>query len=156
MSIAIAETLIAKQLWTKEVLADSFVIAFQRDPREGYASGFYHFLCQVEDGAQFLAIIKPDSDKSGAAMRAAPIGILPTVKAVMQASMTQAVITHNTPDGINAAIAASLMSHYFIYQLGAKRQLREFLETLTENGFIPFVYRGCRYGCGDRSGGGFL
>ncbi|MEH2258198.1 hypothetical protein [Nostoc sp.] len=33
-----------------------------------------------------------------------------------------------TPDGINAAVAAALMSHYFIYRLGAKRKLGEFLE----------------------------
>ncbi len=46
--------------------------------------------------------------------------ILPTPERVIKATTIQAAITHNTPDGINAAIAAALMSHYFIYQLGTK------------------------------------
>ena len=61
-------------------------------------------------------------------MRAAPIGIYPTPEKVIEAATIQAAITHNTPDGINAAVAAALMSHYFIYRLGAKRELGLFLE----------------------------
>ncbi|MDZ8067752.1 MAG: ADP-ribosylglycohydrolase family protein [Nostoc sp. DedQUE08] len=72
--------------------------------------------------------INPDSDKSGGAMRAAPIGIYPTPEKVIEAATIQAAITHNTTDGINAAVAAALMSHYFIYRLGAKRKLGRFLE----------------------------
>ncbi|WP_375467316.1 ADP-ribosylglycohydrolase family protein [uncultured Nostoc sp.] len=128
MSIAIAEVIVAQAAWTPEVLADSFVRAFKRDPREGYARNFYHFLVRIQDGQEFLTEIRPDSDKSGAAMRAAPIGIYPTVEKVIQATTIQAAITHNTPDGINAAVAAALMSHYFIYRLGAKRKLGQFLE----------------------------
>lgn len=128
MSIAIAEVIVAQAGWTPEVLADSFVRAFKRDPREGYARNFYHFLVGIQDGQEFLTEIRPDSDKSGAAMRAAPIGIYPTAQKVIQATTIQAAITHNTPDGINAAVAAALMSHYFIYRLGAKRKLGQFLE----------------------------
>ncbi|WP_390842906.1 ADP-ribosylglycohydrolase family protein [Nostoc paludosum] len=72
--------------------------------------------------------MRPDSDKSGAAMRAAPIGIYHTPEKVIEAATIQAAITHNTPDGINAAVAAALMSHYFIYRLGPKRKLGKFLE----------------------------
>lgn len=129
MSIAIAETLVAHEPWTPEVLADRFVTAFKRDQREGYARRFYEFLLRIQDGRQMLDEINWTSDKSGAAMRAAPIGVLPTVEKVIEASRIQAAITHNTPDGINAAIAASLMSHYFIYQLGSKRALGQFLES---------------------------
>lgn len=128
MSLAIAETLVAQEPWTRETLAERFVTTFKRDPREGYASRFYQFLLQVEDGQQFLEGINWTSDKSGAAMRAAPIGVLPTVEKVVEATRIQAAITHNTPDGINAAIAAALMSHYFIYKRGSKRDLGEFLE----------------------------
>jgi hypothetical protein len=60
------------------------VPAFKRDPREGYAGRFYDFLRRVRDGAQFLAEIQPTSDKSGAAMRAAPIGVYPTVDEVIK------------------------------------------------------------------------
>ncbi|MBH8563511.1 ADP-ribosylglycohydrolase family protein [Nostoc sp. CENA67] len=128
MSIAIAEVIVAQLPWTPEVLADSFVRAFKRDPREGYASRFYDFLVEIQDGEEFLDRIRPDSDKSGAAMRAAPIGIYPTPEKVIEATTIQAAITHNTPDGINAAVAAALMSHYFIYRLGPKRKLGQFLE----------------------------
>ncbi|MEH1938334.1 MAG: ADP-ribosylglycohydrolase family protein [Nostoc sp.] len=128
MSIAIAEVIVAQAAWTPEVLADSFVRAFKRDQREGYSRNFYHFLLEIQDGEEFLTKINPDSDKSGAAMRAAPIGIYATPEKVIEAATIQAAITHNTPDGINAGVAAALMSHYFIYRLGAKRKLGQFIE----------------------------
>lgn len=128
MSLAIAETLVEREPWTPEVLAHRFVTTFKRDPREGYSSRSYNFLLQVQDGQQFLSGITWTSDKSGAAMRAAPIGIFPTIEKVIKAATIQAAITHNTPDGINAARAAALMSHYFIYKLGSKKELGKFLD----------------------------
>ena len=63
MSIAIAEMVITDlsqtEAWTEENLAKRFVRAFKRDPRTGYASGFYGFLLKIEDGTQFLAEIRP-------------------------------------------------------------------------------------------------
>jgi ADP-ribosylglycohydrolase len=129
MSLAIAETLVTQEFWTPEVLADRFVTTFKRDQREGYAKRFYQYLLQVQNGQQLLEGINWTSDKSGAAMRAAPIGVLPTVERVIEATTIQAAITHNTEDGINAARAAALMSHYFIYQLGSKKNLGQFLES---------------------------
>lgn len=128
MSLAIAEVLISGQPWTEPVLADAFVRVFKRDQREGYAGKFYQYLCSVENGEQFLAGINWHSDKSGAAMRATPIGLLPDIEQVMDYARIQARITHNTPDGIRAAIASALMAHYFCYQLGAKADLGQFLE----------------------------
>jgi ADP-ribosylglycohydrolase len=127
MSLAIAQAIVAQEPWTPEVLATRFVETFKRDPREGYASRFYQFLLKIRDGREFLEAINWTSDKSGAAMRAAPMGVFPTVEKVIEAATIQAAITHNTPDGINAARAAALMSHYFIYQLGPKRELGKFL-----------------------------
>lgn len=129
MSLAIAEAIASGIPWTPEALADKFVEAFKRDSREGYSSKFYQYLLKIEDGREFLANINWTSDRSGAAMRSAPMGVLPTIEKVIEAATIQAAITHNTPDGINASKAAALMSHYFIYQLGEKRQLGEFLET---------------------------
>jgi ADP-ribosyl-[dinitrogen reductase] hydrolase len=128
MSLAIAEAIVSGEPWNPALLAHKFVEVFQRDPREGYASGFYHFLLHVRDGEQFLRDIKPDSDKSGAAMRAAPIGIYPTLSLVIERCRIQAALTHNTPNGINAAVAAALMTHYFLYNLGPKKELGTFLE----------------------------
>jgi ADP-ribosylglycohydrolase len=127
MSLAIAEALVEGRPWTKAELAEKFVAAFKRDPRKGYARSFYEFLQDMSDGTEFLERIRPDSDKSGAAMRAAPIGVLPSISDVRQYAKVQASATHDTPDGIAAAQAAALMSHYFLYNLGPKAALGEFL-----------------------------
>jgi len=128
MSIAIAEVIINDLPWTKEVLASSFVDAFKRDQREGYASGFYQFLCNINNGQEFLDRIRPNSDRSGSAMRAAPVGIFPTIDEVLEKCTLQAAITHNTPDGIAAANAAALMVHYFLYDIGPKDHLGSFIK----------------------------
>jgi ADP-ribosyl-[dinitrogen reductase] hydrolase len=128
MSLAIAEAIVSGESWEPAMLARKFVEAFKRDPREGYATSFYQFLQRVQDGDQFLREIKPISDKSGAAMRAAPIGIYTPLALVIEHSTIQAVLTHNTPAGIDAAVAASLMAHYFLYNLGPKQELGRFLE----------------------------
>ena len=128
MSLAIAEAIVSGEPWKPALLADRFVKVFHRDPREGYATGFYHFLARMRDGEQFLREIKPVSEKSGAAMRAAPIGIYPTIPLVIERCTIQAALTHNTSKGINAAVAAALMTHYFLYRLGPKSELGIFLE----------------------------
>ncbi|MEM0978802.1 MAG: ADP-ribosylglycohydrolase family protein [Cyanobacteria bacterium P01_H01_bin.58] len=127
MSLAIAEAIVSGDPWTRQNLAHRFVTVFKRDEREGYARGFYAFLQATKDGDNFLANIRPNSDKSGAAMRAAPIGTFSTVSTVIERCRLQAALTHNTPDGINAAIATSLMSHYFIYKVGPKSELPAFI-----------------------------
>jgi ADP-ribosylglycohydrolase len=127
MSLALAEVLVAGALWTPEVLAAKFVEVFKRDPRPGYAGRFYGFLQQVQDGAQFLAEIHADSEKSGGAMRATPLGVLPTVAQVLEYARIQAAITHNTPNGIAAAQAAALLPHYFLYRRGPQADLGRFV-----------------------------
>lgn len=132
MTLAIAESMVSGEDWTPQNLARRFVDVFKRDPREGYASSFHAFLRQIKDGDEFLEKIIPNSDKSGAAMRAIPIGIFPTISEVIEKSRIQSAITHNTPDGINAGIAAALMAHYFLYDFGAKRDLGKFIEAHVE------------------------
>src|SRR5262249_37447960 len=66
--------------------------------------------------------------RSGAAMRAAPLGVLPTVAEVAEKCRVQAVVTHNTPDGVSAALGAALMTHYFLYEFGPKQWLPMFLQ----------------------------
>lgn len=127
MSLAIAEAIVEGRPWTKAELAEKFVAAFKRDPRQGYPRSFYLFLQDVQDGTEFLERIRPDSDKSGAAMRASPIGVLPRIGDVKQYAKVQASVTHDTSDGITAAQAAALMSHYFLYDLGPKAALGQFL-----------------------------
>lgn len=129
MSLAIVDAMLSDEPWTPLLLANHFVNAFKRNPREGYASGFYAFLQEVQSGEEFLAKIRPDSNKSGAAMRAGPLGIYPTIVEVIDRTALQAAVTHNTPGGKQSALAAALMTHYLLYRLGPKAQLGEFLQT---------------------------
>jgi ADP-ribosyl-[dinitrogen reductase] hydrolase len=128
MTLAIAELMVEDTAWTPRNIAQKFVECFKRDMREGYAGSFHGFLRQVRDGEEFLARIRPDSDKSGAAMRAAPLGIYPTIKEVLERCEVQAAVTHNTPDGIHAACAAALLTHYCLYDLGALPDAGKFIE----------------------------
>lgn len=66
MSIANAEVICTLD-FDQAALAQAYVACFKRDQREGYAGGFYRFLVEVKDGAEFLERIKPNSDKSGGA-----------------------------------------------------------------------------------------
>jgi ADP-ribosyl-[dinitrogen reductase] hydrolase len=136
MSIAIAEAIISGERWTPAMLARRFVEAFKRDPREGYARGFHAFLQEMQDEQEFLERIQPDSDKSGAAMRACPIGIFSSIGTVVERAQVQAALTHNTPGGIDAAIAAALMTHYFLYRLGRKADLGKFLASMVPGPWI--------------------
>jgi ADP-ribosyl-[dinitrogen reductase] hydrolase len=131
MSLAVAECLLANGPdAAARNYAHHFVEAFKREaePREGYASAFQAFLIEIVDTDDFLARIRPESDKSGAAMRAGPCGLLGSVKAVMDAARVQAAVTHDTPDGIAAAQAAALMVHYGAYRLGARSELPALLD----------------------------
>jgi ADP-ribosylglycohydrolase len=140
MTLAIVESLLSGEAWTAENLAARFVAVYHRDPRPGYASRFYSFLQNVHSGAEFLATIRADSDRSGAAMRAAPLGVLPSIDEVMERCRVQAVVTHNTPAGIDAALAAALMAHYCLYQIGPKQWLPMFLENhVPGQWLIPWV-----------------
>ena len=115
MSLALAEHMVENRPWTREAVAESFVSTFHRDPRDGYARGFQKFLESVHSGEEFLERIKPHSDKSGAAMRAAPLGWIDDVDLLKERCELQARLTHDTPDGVAAALAVSLTAHFFIY-----------------------------------------
>ena len=127
MSLAIVELLVDRVEWNAPNIAEYFLKCFHRDPRDGYAGGFYKFLCKTKSAQTFLDNIRPDSDKSGAAMRAWPIGVLSDLQRVIKFARLQAAVTHNTPGGINSAVASALMTHYFLYALGSKQQLPQWL-----------------------------
>jgi len=128
MSIAIAELIIEDGVWSAENIAHKFVEVFHRDIRPGYARGFFKFLQSVKSGKEFMANIRPDSDKSGAAMRAGPIGLFPTIDEVLSRARIQAKVTHNTKNGITAAQAAALMVHYFFYRQGSRQDVGKFID----------------------------
>ncbi len=139
MSLAITEAIVANDPWTPIALANRFVNAFKRDPREGYAQRFHTFLSRIPDAEAFLRFIEPSSDKSGAAMRAGPIGVFPTIADVIERATMQARLTHDTADGIRAAVAAALLTHYGLYRHGPRTQIAEFLEAhITGNWSEPW------------------
>lgn len=127
MSIALAELIVSGEEWSRENIAKYFVDVFKRDIREGYASRFYDFLLKVKDGDDFLKNIRPESDKSGAAMRAGVVGLFSDIDEVIEKTTIQAQVTHNTKGGINSAVAAALMVHYFYYKKGTVSELQDFL-----------------------------
>lgn len=142
MTLAIAELLVSSSSWTPSNLASGFVDAFHRDPREGYAGRFYGFLQEVHTGPEFLARIKPDSDKSGAAMRAGPIGLLPSVAEVLHFADVQARVTHNTLDGVASAQAAALAVHYCHYNLGPVSTVGSWIDSQLPVGGWAKTWRG--------------
>ena len=94
--------------------------------------GFYKALQSAKKGKEFVARLNADSDRSGAAMRAGPIGIYPDIKEVLTKSEQQARLTHDTIGGVRAAQAASLLVHYFAFEKGPKKEVGKFLENLVE------------------------
>lgn len=107
MSVAVAEALMGSEAPGALEFAEAFARAFHRDPRQAYARGFYEFLQSAPDGEAFLRGIRPDSDRSGAAMRACPVGLLGSVERVLEAAAIQARVTHDTPEGIASAQAVA-------------------------------------------------
>lgn len=129
MSVANARVLIRNDpQFSPLMFADEYVREFERGGRrKGYAAGFQNFLeKEASSGETFLKRICPASCKNGAAMRSAPIGVLPDVKTVLSAAETQAKITHDTPDGIFSARAVALMAHYALYESGPLGELPEY------------------------------
>nr|WP_042197872.1 ADP-ribosylglycohydrolase family protein [Kibdelosporangium sp. MJ126-NF4]CEL22865.1 ADP-ribosylglycohydrolase [Kibdelosporangium sp. MJ126-NF4]CTQ90005.1 ADP-ribosylglycohydrolase [Kibdelosporangium sp. MJ126-NF4] len=142
MTIAVAEALVSGEEWTPLNLASRFTQAFQRDQRVGYATGFQAFLSGVSDGEDFLARIRPDSDKSGGAMRVSPVGLLPSVADVMHHASVQARVTHDTPEGVEAAQAAALAVHYCHFDLGPVRKVGEWIDAQVPRGGWAETWQG--------------
>lgn len=127
MTIAVAEAILSGEPWTPELLAHHFVASFARDPRTGYAPRFHRFLLSVSDGSEFLERIRPNSERSGAAMRAGPIGLRRDVDQVLAHAEVQARITHDTVGGVASAQAAALMVHHFAHRSGTADDLPAFV-----------------------------
>lgn len=134
MSIAISELMLSGRDWTRYNIAEKFVECFHRDPRRGYAGSFYLFLLDHKTANDFLHDIIPVSDKSGAAMRAAPIGLYSDIKEVKEKTEIQANITHCTDAGRESALAVSLMSWFFYNHVDKRIRLPYFLNiNITES-----------------------
>lgn len=137
MTIALAEFMLENKKWSHDNIADKFVECFHRDPRRGYAPGFYTFLLDHKNGADFVKDIRPNSNRSGAAMRAAPLGLIKDLGELKKKSIDQSTLTHNTSEGVGSALCAASMVHYFKYELGPKSDLLNWLDRLFPMPWLP-------------------
>ena len=134
MAIAIAEALLEKEAWTPEYIADKFVEVFHRDKRRGYSNRVYSALDASKNGKDFLKKVAYQSTGNGASMRAYPIGMLKDISQIIEYCEIEAKTSHDTPEGITGAKRIALSTHYFLYNLGEKEGLIDFLNsTLKEN-----------------------
>jgi ADP-ribosylglycohydrolase len=120
MSVANTQVLLQpNECLTQTVFADAYVAEFQRGGRRnGYSRGFQKVLERVRTGEELLKELKlkPASTRNGAAMRAVPIGVLPTIARVLEVATLQANITHDTPQGRFGACAVALMSYFALHE----------------------------------------
>lgn len=89
-----------------------FVDTFHRDPRQAYSRRMFNFLKAHSNVDGFLGAIDASSTRSGAAMRSAILGVLPTLGDVLHIAPLQAAITHNTPQGLATSIAVASAAWY--------------------------------------------
>lgn len=135
MTIAIAELLLNEEVWSKELIAKYFLNTFNRDPIQGYASGFYKFLLQTENENDFLNNIITTSTRNGAAMRSVPLGYIKDKEKMLEKAEMQASVTHNTKEGILSSKAVALSAYYFKNKLGNKDGLFEYICNETGHNF---------------------
>lgn len=117
MSIAVAEVLLEHgRKASMDNYYDAWYRCFKRDPRDGYSRAFQKLLESSISAIDLRRLIRPDSDKNGAAMRSVPLGVLPSPTACIAAAFVQASTTHATPGGINSSVSVALMSHYALHE----------------------------------------
>jgi ADP-ribosylglycohydrolase len=140
MSIAVSEVLIEHNVrpsinqnadLLKRHFAKSFFDCFKRDQRDGYSRGFQDLLEKANSPEHLLTMLKPKSDKNGAAMRSVPLGVLDQVNHVKYVANIQAKITHDTDEGTAASIIVALMSHYVLHHNDPLSELRPWLRANT-------------------------
>lgn len=142
MALAMAELMLSDHKWTELNIASSIVACYKRDPRSGYAHGFGQLLDECADGAELLMTIRPDSVKSGAAMRSPPIGLFQTGSEVKDKAFRSASVTHDTDEGRNSAAASALMVHCFAYRHEGIGGLRDFVSYFVDGPWqVPWAGR---------------
>lgn len=117
-ALAIAELLVSGRPCTPSTLAESFLVTYNRDKRPGY-SHITRKMLESPDPASFLDSIteqeKAIRKTDGSAMRALPLGFLPSRKEVIASAKMSAAITHGHKDAIAATVAVALFSHERYY-----------------------------------------
>lgn len=132
MSVAVAESLLASTM-SSDDFADAFVRCYKRDPRKGYAKGLQGLLDECDDGTALQRRIRPDSRRNGAAMRSVPLGLISDRRVLSAVAREQAVVTHNSAEGVLSAQVVALMAHFLLYEQAALSDLPHLV--MAETGF---------------------
>lgn len=140
MAVAVAEVLIAGKQHDADAFLNQFYAAFVRDPRKGYSGALQHLLESSSSADELRQRLVPTSDRNGAAMRAAPIGVLTDPKEVVEVARLQATVTHNTPGGLSSSVAVALMSHFAMHTDEPFSSMHKVLKA-HESLFRMFAYR---------------
>lgn len=119
MTLALCNLILAADAFAPNSIAKHFLQAYQHDKRLGYASGFQQFLDSCQNESDFLNNIKPNSTKNGAAMRAIPCGLHHNLSTALLYAKQQAVVTHNTPEGVASAQAIAILANH-MYHLSSE------------------------------------
>lgn len=106
--------------------AQSYVEEFKASPRDGYSRGYQTFIESCNTGWDFINNIQAHKVSNGSIMGAAPLGYMEDVQQVRRAAMIQATLTHHW-ETIPWAQMIALMAHYFLYNVGPKDELINFL-----------------------------
>ena len=128
MAIAVVEAMLSSpKLRRQPDYAKFFFNAYKRDPRAGYGSGFRTVLDKALNVKQMKAMLLTNSERSGAVMRAPPIGGFADFRDVIEQARLQAIITHDTPKAVECAQAVALAFNYLYHNKGARSQTRAYL-----------------------------
>lgn len=125
-ALANAEVLFKGDPYSVGSYAEYYLEVLRRDPRDGYSRNYQKFLEKTKDSEEFIKTIKRTKASNGSIMGVAPLGYLRTINEVMTAATVQAITTHSA-ETIVPACWTALAAHYFIYDLGNKAGLRDFL-----------------------------
>lgn len=126
-ALANAEVVLAGSYLDVRAYAEAYVNAYKRDPREGYSRRYQEYLKTHPDAKSFLLDLDRTAVSNGSLMGVAPLGFIGDIREVKLASMIQAISTHSPETAIHAQVIA-LAAHYFLYEIGPKDRLIEFLK----------------------------
>lgn len=122
----------------------NFVEAFQRNPKAGYSRGMTKgFRKAIKEDIPLAKVCEEfgRTEKSGAAMRATTIGLLPNWQDVARIARLQGSITH-TGSALLAAEIAALAAHCLYYRLAPRAQLVEWLKVHVSESFDSTPWQG--------------
>jgi ADP-ribosyl-[dinitrogen reductase] hydrolase len=130
LSVAVAETMLMRGFGLSgndDIAAyeKAFVRAFQRNPNAGYSRGMKAgFEKAIATGLPIGTVCAENgkSEKSGAAMRATPLGLIHNQHRMFRQTELQGHITH-AHTALVAADAAGAAAHYMYHRLGPRHQL---------------------------------